>query len=79
MDALTPEERALTCGVLHERYKTCVSTAVVSALSTVDLGVVTARCAPLFADLTELCAEHLRRGELHGAQPGGGGGGARPR
>jgi hypothetical protein len=73
MDALTPEERALACGVLHERYKTCVKTTVVSALSTADLGSVTARCAPLFADLTELCSEHLRRGELHAPQPGGGG------
>lgn len=72
MDGLSPKDLRVACGVLHERYKTCIKTTVVSALASADLGSVSSRCAPLFADLTEHCSELIRRGELQvqAAPPG---------
>lgn len=52
------------CSVLHDRYKSCISAALPRVVTNADVNAPTRMCGPLYAQMTELCAEYLRTGEL---------------
>jgi hypothetical protein len=72
MESLSAADRALACRVLHERYKACVKeTLKRDVLAELDLDAPTRKCAPLFAELTTFCTDHLQSGALAAPKSGG--------
>ena len=49
--SLTPEEHALLCSVLSERYKRCIQTAITDVLANADVSAATRKCGKSFAEL----------------------------
>lgn len=66
---MSEEKRRLTCGVVHDRYKSCVAAALPRVVTHADPTAPTRMCASLYAHLTEMCSDYMRTGELATGKP----------